>query len=93
MTETRKVFDPFLKKEVEIYDSLSLRLRGYYAVGPVTETNAPEFGWRQYGNPPPIQIEAANRIEELEKQNQELINELRQTKLVYETRLKTWKET
>ena len=50
--------------------SLVMRLRGIYAVGPNADQmgadDKPEFGWRDYGQRPPIQYEAADRIAALE---------------------------
>lgn len=46
-------------------DSLCDRLRGNYAIGPHLPNGKPEFGWRQF-EAPPIQHEAADRIEEQE---------------------------
>jgi hypothetical protein len=63
---TRTVHDPFLGKDVQISDRLVDRLRGKYASGPHLPNGKPEFGWRQFESPP-IQHEAAARIEELEK--------------------------
>lgn len=57
--------DPFTGKTVEISDRLVDRLRGQYACGPHLPNGNPEFGWRQF-QAPPIQHEAAKRIEELE---------------------------
>lgn len=62
---TRKVHDPFLGKEVEISDKLTDRLRGKYATGPMMANGEPEFGWRQMPQIP-IQLKAADRIDELE---------------------------
>ena len=64
-TTTRTVHDPFTGKDVQVSDDLKDRLRGKYACGPVMENGEPEFGWRQH-EVPPIQIEAAARIEQLE---------------------------
>lgn len=61
MAETRTLHDPFLGKTVHISD----RLRGQYASGPHLPNGKPEFGWRQF-QAPPIQHEAAARIEALE---------------------------
>lgn len=61
----RTVFDPFEGKTVEISDRLVDRLRGKYASGPHLPNGNPEFGWRQFESPP-IQHEAADRIEALE---------------------------
>jgi hypothetical protein len=66
MNETRLIYDPFTEKHVEISDNLTDRLRGRYAIGPKLENGEPEFGWREH-DVPPIQIEAAERIEEYEK--------------------------
>lgn len=46
-------------------ETLVQRLRGIYAVG---KGDPPEFGFRQFDNLPAIQSEAANRIEELERE-------------------------
>lgn len=64
MTETRKVHDPFLGKDVEVSDRLVDRLRGKYASGPMLPNGEPEFGWRQFETSP-IQHEAANEIDRL----------------------------
>lgn len=63
--ETYTVFDPFLGKKVEISERLTDRLRGRYASGPTLPNGEPEFGWREFGPPPPIQLEAAAEIERL----------------------------
>lgn len=63
--ETRTVHDPFAGKDVQISDRLVDRLRGKYASGPHLPNGKPEFGWRQF-QAPPIQHEAAARIEVLE---------------------------
>jgi hypothetical protein len=73
--ETRTVHDPFTRKDVQISDRLVDRLRGKYASGPHLPNGNPEFGWRQFESPP-IQHEAANRIEELEDLIEHLKNEL-----------------
>lgn len=65
MTETRKVHDPFLGKDVEVSNCLVDRLRGKYASGPHLPNGKPEFGWRQF-EAPPIQHEAAAEIERLQ---------------------------
>lgn len=62
---TRIIRDPFTGKDVEISNRLTDRLRGKYACGPIMENGEPEFGWRQH-EVPPIQIEAAAHIEQLE---------------------------
>jgi hypothetical protein len=58
----------------EASKSLTNRLRGIYAIGPNADqmgpTDKPEFGWREFPNLPPIQYEAAARIEELEEELQ-----------------------
>lgn len=59
------VHDPFHGKDVQISDRLVDRLRGKYASGPHLPNGNPEFGWRQFQSPP-IQHEAAKRIETLE---------------------------
>lgn len=64
MSETRTVFDPFDGKVVSVRNDLILRLRGRYATGPTLPNGEPEFGWREFPTPP-IQHEAAARIEEL----------------------------
>jgi hypothetical protein len=63
--ETRTVHDPFTGQDVQISDRLVDRLRGKYASGPHLPNGRPEFGWRQF-EAPPIQHEAADRIEKLE---------------------------
>lgn len=58
---------------------LTERLRCRYPIGPIID-GEPEFGWRDFSGPAPegtvfpspIMIEAANRIEELEKQVESL---------------------
>ena len=62
---TRTVNDPFVGADVQISDRLTDRLRGQYACGPHLPNGNPEFGWRQFQSPP-IQHEAAERIEVLE---------------------------
>lgn len=62
--ETRTVYDPFIKKYVEVSDKLIDRLRGRYACGPMVN-GEPEFGWREFPVPP-IQKEAADEIERLQ---------------------------
>jgi hypothetical protein len=66
MGETRTVHDPFVGADVQISDRLVDRLRGKYASGPHLPNGRPEFGWRQF-QAPPIQHEAAARIEALER--------------------------
>lgn len=63
--ETRTVHDPFTARDVQISNRLVDRLRGKYASGPHLPNGNPEFGWRQF-QAPPIQHEAAERIETLE---------------------------
>ena len=63
--EMRTVHDPFHGKDVQISDRLVDRLRGKYASGPHLPNGNPEFGWRQF-QAPPIQHDAAKRIEALE---------------------------
>lgn len=60
-----QVYDPFHGKAVQVSDKLTDRLRGKYACGPHLPNGNPEFGWRQF-QAPPIQHEAAERIEALE---------------------------
>ena len=74
---TRTVHDPFLGKDVQVSDRLADRLRGKYACGPAMENGEPEFGWRQH-EAPPIQHEAADRIEVLQEQNRALEAALRE---------------
>jgi hypothetical protein len=66
-TEMRTVRDPFEGRDVQISDRLVDRLRGIYAMGPHLPNGKPEFGFRQF-EAPPIQHEAAARIEALEEQ-------------------------
>ncbi len=61
----RTVHDPFTGSDVKISDRLVDRLRGKYASGPHLPNGNPEFGWRQF-QAPPIQHEAAARIEAME---------------------------
>lgn len=63
--ETRSVYDPFTGTTAQVSDRLVDRLRGKYASGPHLPNGNPEFGWRQF-QAPPIQHEAAARIESLE---------------------------
>ena len=63
--EARTVHDPFTGQDVQISNRLVDRLRGKYASGPHLPNGNPEFGWKQF-QAPPIQHEAANRIELLE---------------------------
>lgn len=64
--------DPFHGKEVQISNKLTDRLRGKYASGPHLPNGNPEFGWRQFQSPP-IQHEAAERIEVLEAAMRRLV--------------------
>ena len=64
-SEMRTVHDPYEGRDVQISDRLVDRLRGQYSCGPHLPNGRPEFGWRQF-QAPPIQHEAAKRIEELE---------------------------
>lgn len=64
MAETRTVHDPFLGVDAQISDRLTDRLRGRYACGPTLPSGEPEFGWREH-QAPPIQHEAAARIDAL----------------------------
>lgn len=52
----------------EASQSLVMRLRGIYPIGPDALTGIGEFGYRVDSNRPPIQYEAAQRIHELEEQ-------------------------
>lgn len=74
MNQTRTIHDPFLNKAVEISSKLTDRLRGKYAVGPTLPNGEPEFGWRQH-EVPPIQKEAADKIDELRDLVQTLLDE------------------
>lgn len=71
--QTRTVHDPFHGKDVQISDRLVDRLRGKYASGPHLPNGNPEFGWRQF-QAPPIQHDAAARIEELEATLREVVS-------------------
>lgn len=57
------------------FDTLVERLRGQYRVGPHLPNGDPEFGWRQF-QAPPIQHDAAARIEELEAERDMLLEAL-----------------
>lgn len=72
--DTRTVHDPFVGADVQISDRLVDRLRGKYASGPHLPNGNPEFGWRQF-QAPPIQHEAAARIEALESAIRECLGE------------------
>lgn len=69
----RTLHDPFTGQDVQISDKLSDRLRGKYACGPHLPNGAPEFGWRQF-QAPPIQHEAADKLEMLEAALLEIFN-------------------
>ena len=71
--KTRTVHDPFSGVDVQISDRLVDRLRGKYASGPHLPNGNPEFGWRQF-QAPPIQHEAADRIEALEAALRGIVN-------------------
>lgn len=72
--ETRTVRDPFLGVDAVISNRLTDRLRGKYACGPTLPNGEPEFGWRENWAPP-IQHEAAARIETLEAEVSTLTRE------------------
>lgn len=65
MTVSITVHDPFLNKDVQVSHKLTDRLRGRYASGPTMPNGEPEFGWREFQTPP-VQHEAAAKIERLE---------------------------
>lgn len=65
MTETREMTDPFTGKTVQLGHKLTDRLRGRYACGPLMPNGQPEFGYRLFDTPP-VQHEAADRIDALE---------------------------
>lgn len=71
MSDIKTVLDPFTGADAQISNRLVDRLRGLYAVGPHLPNGNPEFGWRQF-QAPPIQHEAAERIEALEERVAEL---------------------
>ncbi len=73
---TRTVYDPFENASVQVSDRLVDRLRGKYASGPHLPNGQPEFGWRQF-QAPPIQHEAAQRIEALELALRQIWSETR----------------
>ena len=75
MTEMRTVHDPFEGRDVQISNRLVDRLRGKYASGPHLPNGNPEFGWKQF-QAPPIQHEAAERIEALEAALRDAVEEL-----------------
>jgi len=77
--ETRTVRDPFLGVDAVISSRLTDRLRGKYACGPTLPNGEPEFGWRENWTPP-IQHEAAARIETLEADLSTLTRERDQLK-------------
>lgn len=64
--EMRTVHDHFTGRDVQISNRLTDRLRGKYASGPHLPNGKPEFGWRQF-EAPPIQHEAADRIDRCEE--------------------------
>jgi hypothetical protein len=64
-TTTSIMRDPFLGKDVVMSDDICDRLRGRYANGPLNAEGQPEFGWNQMPQKP-IQLDAADRIEQLE---------------------------
>lgn len=68
MSEVRHATDPVSGQRVEIRNDLVKRLRGQYASGPTMPNGEPEFGWRQFGEPKPIELEAAAEIERLQKE-------------------------
>ena len=74
--EARTVHDPFTGQDVQISDRLVDRLRGKYASGPHLPNGNPEFGWRQF-QAPPIQHEAAARIEALEAAARRLLDAMK----------------
>lgn len=67
MSEVRHATDPVSGQRVEIRNDLVKRLRGQYASGPTMPNGEPEFGWRQFGEPKPIELEAADEIERLSR--------------------------
>lgn len=65
MSETRQTQDPISGEVVTINNDLVRRLRGEYACGPTLPSGEPEFGWRRFGEPSTIDLEAASEIEKL----------------------------
>lgn len=63
--ETRHATDPVSGETVSIRNDLVRRLRGEYACGPTMPNGEPEFGWRTFGEPIPIQLEAATELSRL----------------------------
>lgn len=59
-----------MPKETEM--NLIERLRGKYPVGPILENGEPEYGYRHFDNLPPISAEAADELERLSAENEEL---------------------
>lgn len=51
---------------LNVPNALVDRLRGFYGNGPALGGTEPEFGWRKFLEPKPIELEAANRIVALE---------------------------
>lgn len=84
MSETRTVHDPFVGRDVQTSDRLVDRLRGKYASGPHLPNGIPEFGWKQFQSPP-IQHEAAERIDALEAKNTNLRAALLRITAIIET--------
>ena len=78
--------DPFHGRDVQISDKLTDRLRGKYASGPHLPNGNPEFGWRQF-QAPPVQHEAADRIEALEACLRKIIGEAMHERSADEARL------
>jgi hypothetical protein len=75
MSSVREIYDPFLRKTVQISDRIGDRLRGRYACGPTLENGEPEFGWREFETPP-IQHEAAVLIDVLRAALEQIANDL-----------------
>ena len=48
-----------IRNKLGAYGDLFMRLNGYYRTGP-RDTKEPEFGYRKFGDLPPIQKEAAD---------------------------------
>lgn len=59
--------------DLGVQSRLVQRLRGNYAIGPHIPNGNPEFGWRQFQSPP-IQHEAADRIDFVESLNDDLVH-------------------
>lgn len=69
----------YLKGEEAMKADIVDRLRGRVAVGPMMANGEPEFGYREFANPytpngknPPVQLDAADEIEELRRHIREL---------------------